>query len=490
MCSKEVYNKHPYFTKSNEKSKLRSQDLRNPVYGKSACPSGQENITTKRLRTMKQAEFTDNLLHFLASSPTAFHAVHGITKQLQAKGFRRLHDQQSWGALSPGGYFVCRNDSSLIAFRLSEEGLDDTIMRMAGAHTDSPSLKIKPKPACVNHSLLQLGVETYGGALLAPWFDRDLSIAGRVTWRGPDNSVHSTLIDFGRPVAVIPSLAIHLDKEANDRKPVNKQTDMMPILQQATAGEPADFTEILVRQLTKEHQGVTDPVILDHELFLYDRQPPSPVGLGNEFITGARLDNLLSCFTLIRGLIEAETDRNCLVVLNDHEEVGSLSFSGAQGSFLRSVLERLIPDHESRHRCISRSLFISADNGHAVHPNFADRHDKGHLPEMNRGPVIKYNANQRYATSSRSASFYRILSGRAGVPVQEFAVRSDLACGSTIGPITAGEIGVQTVDVGVPTLAMHSIRELAGRDDAWYLFKVIRTFFALPSEDGIWQCLT
>jgi aspartyl aminopeptidase len=439
---------------------------------------------------MEQSEFIGNLLDFIGSSPTAFHAVKNASDSLRAHGFHELHDQQNWGPLTPGGYFVSRNDSSLIAFRLSGEGLNDTIMRMAGAHTDSPALKIKPRPVHVNNSLLQLGVETYGGALLAPWFDRDLSIAGRITWRGRDGMVNNTLIDFGRPVAVIPSLAIHLDKEANDRKPVNKQTDMMPILKQAAGSEPPDFTNILVQQLTGEHEGITEPVILDHELFLYDRQPPSQVGLGNEFIAGARLDNLLSCFTLIRGLVEAESDRNCVIILNDHEEIGSLSFSGAQGPFLRSVLERLIPDNERRHRCISRSLFISADNAHAVHPNFADRHDKGHLPAMNGGPVIKYNANQRYATSSRSASFFRILTERAGVPVQEFVMRSDLAGGSTLGPITAAEIGVQTVDVGAPTLAMHSIRELAGRDDAWSLCKVMKTYFALATEDAIWNCLT
>lgn len=439
---------------------------------------------------MKQSEFVDNLLGFIDSSPTAFHAAGNISDLLRARGFRELHYQQNWGPLSPGGYFVRSNDSSLIAFRLSGEGLNDTIVRMAGAHTDSPALKIKPSPVQVNSALLQLGVETYGGALLAPWFDRDLSMAGRLTWRAPDGLVRNTLIDFGRPVAVIPSLAIHLDKEANDRKPVNKQTDMMPILGPADGGAPPDWKGILAQQLTREHEGISEPEILAHELFLYDWQPPARLGLNNEFITGARLDNLLSCYTLIRGLIEAESDCNCLVVLNDHEEIGSLSSGGARGPFLRSILERLIPDHERRHRCVSRSLFISADNAHAVHPNFADRHDKGHLPAMNGGPVIKYSANHRYATTSRSASFFKILSGRAGVPVQEFVMRSDLAGGSTLGPVTAGEIGVQTVDVGIATLAMHSIRELAGRDDGWHLFQVMKTFFALETDDKIWQCLT
>lgn len=438
---------------------------------------------------MNQADFTNGLLQFITDSPTSFHAVENIAEYLLAEGFRELHDQQNWGPLSPCGYFVRRNDSSLIAFRLSGEGLIDPIIRMSGAHTDSPALKIKPRPVRVSNSLLQVGVETYGGALLAPWFDRDLSIAGRVTWRTPDGQIRNSLIDFARPVAVIPSLAIHLDREANERKPVNKQTDMMPILMLASGADQPELTDILAQQLTREHQGVTEPVVLDHDLFLYDRQKPARIGLQSEFISGARLDNLLSCFTLVRSLVEAESDRNCLIVLHDHEEVGSLSFSGAQGNFLRSVLERLIPDQVRRHRCISRSLFISADNAHAVHPNFADRHDPEHLPKMNGGPVIKYNANQRYATSGRTAAFFRTLAAKAGIPVQEFVMRSDLACGSTIGPITAGAAGVQTVDVGVPSLAMHSIRELVGRDDAWHLFRAMNTFFSLDIEDAVWQCL-
>jgi len=439
--------------------------------------------------SMDQTAFINDLLSFIHSSPTAFHAAHNSTALLRKNGFTEIPEQDNWGNLSAGKYYICRNGSSLIAFILTGEPPDQSGMRMAGAHTDSPALKVKPKPAQVNHSLLQLGVETYGGALLAPWFDRDLSLAGRVTWRDHSGSVSNSLIDFRRPVAVIPSLAIHLNREANDQKPINKQTDLVPILMQADDDGAEDFNAILARQLTHEHDVTENPVILDHELFLYDHQPPSEVGLKNEFIAGARLDNLLSCFVLLRGLFDSREEQNCLIVLNDHEEVGSQSTCGAHGPFLQSVLDRLFPQNPARQRCISRSLFISADNAHAVHPNFADRYDKGHLPRMNMGPVIKYNANQRYATTSRSAALFRILSERAAIPVQEFVMRSDLACGSTIGPIVAGEIGVQTIDVGVPTLAMHSVRELAGRLDAWYLHSVMKTFFALNPKDPIWQCL-
>lgn len=437
---------------------------------------------------MDQEKYLRQLLRFLGESPTAFHAVQTICRLLTERGFRELHENKPWDITTPGSYFVRRNRSSLVLFTLASENFTKSGFRMAGAHTDSPALKIKPKPDSVNQGLLQLGVEMYGGALLDPWFDRDLSIAGRVTWLDRNSTIKSTLVDFKRPVAVIPSLAIHLNREANEQKKINKQTDLVPIVMQHHDGNSPGFIAILRQQLADEHD-IHPAEILDHELYLYDTQPAATVGIGHEFLTGARLDNLLSCFSLATGLVDAQNPRNSLVVLNDHEEVGSLSHSGAQGSFLRDVLERLIPDSETRRRCVSRSLFISTDNAHGVHPNFADRHDINHLPKLNRGPVIKYNANQRYATTSRTASFYRLLAKQADVPVQEFVMRGDLACGSTIGPITAGAIGIQTLDIGVPSLAMHSIREMAGTKDGWYLYKTMRAFFASSPEDTMWQCL-
>ena len=437
---------------------------------------------------MDQKTYIRQLLPFLEESPTAFHAVHNICKLLADNGFRELQENKPWNIDAPGSYFIRRNGSSLVLFTLANDNFTQSGLRMAGAHTDSPALKIKPKPDIINHGLLQLGVETYGGALLDPWFDRDLSIAGRVTWRGDGSSIKNTLIDFKRPVAVIPSLAIHLNRETSEQKKVNKQTDVIPIIMQLDEDSSTDFISILKEQLAGEH-GISQAEILDHELFLYDSQPPATIGICHEFLTGARLDNLLSCFSLVAGLLATGNTQNSLIVLNDHEEVGSLSSPGAGGPFLQSTLERLIPDTESRKRCISGSLMISADNAHAIHPNFADRHDKNHLPRLNKGPVIKYNANQRYATTSRTASFFRLLAQQADVPVQEFVMRSDLACGSTIGPITAGAIGVQTLDIGVPSLAMHSIREMAGTMDGWYLYKTMRTFFTSLSEDTLWQCL-
>ncbi len=425
---------------------------------------------------MEQNQYISALLDFLSSSPTAFHAVASASGALGEQGFIRLYEEESWNSLAAGKYFVCRNDSSLIAFTWSGR-TEAPPLQMIGAHTDSPCLKVKPNPVQENQNYMQLGVEIYGGALLGPWFDRELSLAGRLCWHDDGNALQSTLIDFKRSIALIPSLAIHLDREANKKREINKQTDLVPILGLCNDA-PADFRILLQQQLAKEHPTLNSPEVTDHELFFYDANPAAVTGLDDEFITGARLDNLVSCFAALQALLAPDVDDNCLIILNDHEEVGSVSTSGAQGPFLRDILERLLPDSGSRQAAIRKSLLISADNAHAVHPNFAARHDPQHLPKMNQGPVIKLNANQRYATNAVTAGRFRRLCGTAGVPVQEFVMRNDMACGSTIGPLTAAEIGVATVDVGVPSLGMHSIRETAACRDCWYLYQVLQTFFS------------
>ncbi|MDE0214314.1 MAG: M18 family aminopeptidase, partial [Deltaproteobacteria bacterium] len=315
--------------------------------------------------------------------------------------------------------------------------------------------------------------EVYGGALLNPWFDRDLSIAGRVSYLDRDGAIAHGLVDFKEPVAVIPSLAIHLDRDANESRSINQQTYLPPVL--GRQGEDFDLKTLLRQRLEEAGAGAAE--ILDHELVLYDTQPPALVGLEREFIASARLDNLLSCFAGMRALLEASGEAGALLVCNDHEEVGSTTASGARGPMLNQMLERLLPDPEERNRALPRSMLISADNAHGVHPNFADRHDDNHGPLLNRGPVIKMNANQRYATNSETAAVFRRLAADEGVAVQTFVVRSDMACGSTIGPLTAAETGVRTVDVGVPQWAMHSVRELAGAADAFNLSRVLRRFF-------------
>jgi aspartyl aminopeptidase len=399
-----------------------------------------------------------------------------MAARLDAAGFQHLSEADSWQLRPPARAYVVRNGSSIVAFTLGTGDPLQSGLRLVGAHTDSPCLKLKPHPEFVKDGYLQLGVEVYGSALLNPWFDRDLSLAGRVSYRTRSGSVHSANIDFERPVAVIPSLAIHLDRKANRRRSVNAQRDLPPLLLQVPAGaaEPV-FRDLLLERLLDEHPDCTAEAVLDFEISLYDSQPPAVLGLNGEFIASARLDNLLSCFAGLASLIEAGGEQHCILVCTDHEEVGSASASGADGPFLASVLRRLYG--EVLDRTLHRSLLISADNAHVVHPNFTDRHDEGHGPILNRGPVIKVNTNQRYATNSETAAVFRDLCRRVDVPVQTFVSRADMACGSTIGPITASAIGVPTVDVGVPQFAMHSVRELAGAHDQVSLFRVLRAFF-------------
>jgi len=376
-----------------------------------------------------------------------------------------------------GRYFVTRNDSSIIAFTLNQNLLEHGVS-MVGAHTDSPCLKIKPNPEINQQHYLQLGVEVYGGVLLNPWFDRDLSLAGRVSYVDEHDHLSSCLIDFKKAMAVIPSLAIHLDREANDKRSINKQKHLPPVLMPLSDSDES-FHDMLLHlvqgQIADEAPKAMQ--VLDYELSFYDVQPPAVVGLHYDFIASARLDNLLSCYTGIKALIAHDGEQNTLLVCNDHEEVGSMSAAGAQGTFLKSVLSRLCDGEENLARMIAASVMVSVDNAHAVHPNYADKHDSNHGPIINAGPVLKVNANQRYASNSETGALFKHCCEQVKVPVQSFVVRSDMGCGSTIGPIAASMLGVRTVDIGVPTFAMHSIRELAGTKDACYLYQVLLQYF-------------
>ena len=436
---------------------------------------------------MQNEVFVNGLIDFIKNAPTPFHAVETMAQILEQHGFKQLDESDQWEIDSTRmgeRFYVTRNDSSIIAFQLNQQ-LVESGMRMVGAHTDSPCLKVKPNPEIINNNYLQLGVEVYGGALLNPWFDRDLSLAGRVSYLTEDGAIDHQLIDLEKAVAVIPSLAIHLDREANEKRTVNKQKHLPPILMklpESDADTKPDFKAMLLKLInvdntTSDLKWTKAEKVLSYELSFYDTQSPAVIGLHDDFIASARLDNLLSCYTGLMALIADDSKQNTLLVCNDHEEVGSMSAAGAQGPFLKSVLQRLCGSDENTSRMIANSVMISADNAHGVHPNFADKHDSNHGPILNNGPVIKVNANQRYASNSQTGALFEHLCELADVPVQSFVVRSDMACGSTIGPITASEIGVKTVDVGVPTFAMHSIRELAGRWDAFYLYRAMKQFF-------------
>lgn len=416
------------------------------------------------------SDFNQSLLGFLQASPTPFHATQNMARTLLSAGYTELFEDQAWQLQEQAGYFLRRNDSSIIAFWLADKS---QALRLVGAHTDSPCLKVKPNANLTGKGYFQLGVEVYGGVLLAPWFDRDLSLAGRVHAR-INGKIESVMINFERAIATVPSLAIHLDREANNSRSINSQTDLPPVL--AIVGEnKQDLNSILMAEVAKQFDSVES--ILDYELFFYDTQPPAMIGLESEFIASARLDNLLSCHVGLQALLSAGTEQNKLFICTDHEEVGSASACGAQGPFLEQTIERIWPAVEERNRIISGSMMISADNAHAIHPNFSDKHDQNHGPMLNQGPVIKINANQRYATNSFTSAVFKQLCDDAEVKYQSFVTRTDMACGSTIGPAIASNIGVDTIDIGVPTFGMHSIRELAGSEDAHGLTKVLKHFY-------------
>lgn len=417
---------------------------------------------------MDKNDFNEGLLGFLDASPTPFHATNNMSMMFDNAGFIRLDEEQKWDLQKGKKYYVTRNDSSIIAFTYP----DRKNYVMVGSHTDSPNLKLKPKPVIKEHGVVKFGVEPYGGVLLNPWFDRDLSLAGRVSYLDSNNVIKDTLINVEKPIAVIPSLAIHLDDKANSERTINKQTDISPVL---TTNEDFEFEEFLKWQLSK--LGISDvKELYASELSFYDTQKASYVGLNNDFIAGARLDNLLSCYVGMLSICSINDDKPMLFIASDHEEVGSESTSGASGSFLQDTLKRMYPDHEEYMNMIRTSLLISADNAHAIHPNYPSKHDKEHAPQINKGSVVKVNSNQRYASNSKTISRFMNVASSLGEPIQHFVARSDMGCGTTIGPLTATRLGIDTLDVGLPTFAMHSVRELCGSEDAYSLYNIILGF--------------
>ena len=418
---------------------------------------------------MDKQDFNEGLLGFLDASPTPFHVTQNISMMLSNAGFTKLDEAQKWDLEKGKKYFVTRNDSSVIAFTYPQNSSKYT---MVGAHTDSPNLKLKPNPVIKEHGVTKLSVEPYGGLLLNPWFDRDLSIAGRVTYLDSNDEIRSVLINVEKKIATIPSLAIHLDDKANKERTVNKQTDITPIL---TTSDDFNFDEFIKWQLSK--LDILDvKELYAHELSFYDTQKASYVGLSDDFISSARLDNLLSCYVGLLSICSIDANKPMLFIASDHEEVGSESTSGAGGSFLENTLRRMYSDYDEYMMMLRSSLLISADNAHAIHPNFPSKHDKEHAPHINKGVVIKVNANQRYASNATTISRFMNVASSLKEPYQQFVTRSDMGCGSTIGPITATRLGIETLDVGLPTLGMHSIRELCGTEDAHSLYKIILGF--------------
>jgi len=423
-----------------------------------------------------------DLLAYIDRSPTPYHAVAETRRRLEAGGYRELTETELW-ELSPGDRrFVARGDGSLVAFEVGAGSPTEGGFRAVGAHTDSPNLRLKPRPDVSAHGYRQLGVEVYGGALLHTWLDRDLSLAGRVALRAGEEA-RTQLLDFGRPLLRVPNLAIHLSREQKtEGLKLNPQQHLAPVV---GLGDAPGVAELVAAELRA--QGLAEAAaadVLAFDLMAYDVQPASVVGARGEFISAPRLDNLASCHAGTTALVSAPglPSFTRVLVLVDHEEVGSRSAQGAAGTLLASTLERVVAgfkggERQGLPRALARSLLVSADMAHAVHPNYADKHEPQHRPVVGGGPVIKQNAEQSYASDARTAGAFAALCRRAGIEPQHFVTRTDLACGSTIGPITAARVGIATVDVGSPMLAMHSCRELAGTADVQPMIDVLRLFY-------------
>jgi len=420
-----------------------------------------------------------DLIDFIDASPSPWHAVASCSARLQASGFTPLEEDQRWQLVAGGRYCVSRGGSSLIAFVVGGNPLAETGLRLVGAHTDSPGLRLKPRPALGGDGLVRLGVEVYGGPILATFADRDLSLAGRVHVRH-GGGIAARLLRIDTPLVRLPNLAIHMNRDVNEQGlKLHKQNELPLMFAASQSGGDADdqFRRCIAAAL-----GVAPEDLLTWELNAYDTQPGSFWGPDQEFIADRQLDNLASCHAALSALLATpQPTATCLCAFFDHEEVGSESAAGAGGSFVADVIRRIAAaaglDEEDQRRALARSFFISADMAHAWNPNFPAAYDPGHRVHINGGPVIKSNANQRYSTGADTAARFLALCERAGVPCQQYAHRTDLGCGSTIGPIVAARLGIASVDVGSPMWAMHSIRESAGVLDHDYMVAALGEAF-------------
>ena len=415
-----------------------------------------------------------DLCRFISAAPSPFHAVATVAERLVSAGFVEVAADVPW-MLTPGGWFL-RRSGSLVAWRVPSGALRR--FRLIGAHTDSPNLRIKPRPDHRSAGVAQLGVEVYGGVLLNSWLDRDLGVSGRVVWRDSGRP-REELFFVDEPVLRIPQLAIHLDRDVNERGLVlNRQAHLAPMWGAVGSSTPS------FRGWLGAVVGIASDDIISWDAMLHDTAPPAFVGAAREYLSAPRIDNLLSCHAATIALCAAEaSDTDAQVVaLFDHEEVGSTSERGADGAFLGSVLERISAacglDRAAHLVSLAASHCVSVDGAHATHPNYPERHEPDHHIALNGGPVIKVNTSMRYATDARSAAPFLEACARAGTSVQWFVTRSDLACGSTIGPVNAAQLAIATVDVGVAQLAMHSIRELCGAHDPAHLVAALTAYLS------------
>ncbi|ESW09930.1 hypothetical protein PHAVU_009G167900 [Phaseolus vulgaris] len=460
-------------------------------------------------------DVVSDLIDFLNASPTAFHAVDVAKQRLQSAGFQQLSERELW-ELQPGNkYFFTRNHSTIVAFAIGKKYVAGNGFYIIGAHTDSPCLKLKPVSKVVKGGILEVGVQIYGGGLWHTWFDRDLTVAGRVILREENAgsvSYSHHLVRIEEPIMRIPTLAIHLDRTVSDGFKFNNETHLIPILATALKGElnklssengnqtdvkkASDKTgtantkhHLLLLQLLASKLGCETDDIYDFELQACDTQPSTVGGAAKEFIFSGRLDNLCMSFCSLKALIDATSSESSLeeetgvrmVALFDHEEVGSDSAQGAGSPVMLNAVTRVTNSFGTKpnllEKAAQRSYLVSADMAHALHPNYMEKHEANHQPKLHGGLVIKNNANQRYATNIVTSFLFREIASKHNLPVQDFVVRNDMSCGSTIGPILASGVGIRTVDVGAPQLSMHSIREVCAVDDVKYSYEHFKAFY-------------
>ncbi|MFI2350513.1 M18 family aminopeptidase [Streptomyces sp. NPDC019443] len=414
---------------------------------------------------------TDDLMSFLAAGPSPYHAVAAAAERLEKAGFRQVLETDAWEGTA-GGKYVLRG-GAIIAWYVPEGAGAHTPFRIVGAHTDSPNLRVKPMPDTGSYGWRQIAVEVYGGTLLNTWLDRDLGLAGRLSLRDGSHR----LVNVDRALLRVPQLAIHLDRQANDGLKLDRQKHMQPIW---GLGDVAEGD--LIRFLEQE-AAIAEGEVTGWDLMVHSIEPPTYLGRESELVAGPRMDNLLSVHAGTAALAAvAGRDLPYIPVLAafDHEENGSQSDTGADGPLLGSVLERSVfargGSYEDRARAFAGTVCLSSDTGHAVHPNYGERHDPTHHPRVNGGPILKVNVNQRYATDGSGRAVFAAACEKAGVPWQTFVSNNAMPCGTTIGPITAARHGIQTVDIGVAILSMHSARELCGADDPYLLANALTAF--------------
>lgn len=432
---------------------------------------------------MNKLEFAKDLIRFIDKSPSNFHLVESIKGILLKNGFKKLDLKEKWKIEKGKKYFVTKNDSSIIAFIAGDGDLEKDGFKLIGSHTDFPNFKIKPSPEMVTEkAYLKLNTEVYGGPILNTWLDRPLSVAGKVVLKSEDPlNPTSKLIDIKKPLLIIPNIAIHMNRKVNEGIALSRQKDMLPLL--GIVNDEFEKEDFLIKIVAKE-LGVEKEEILDFELSLYEVESGQIIGLNQELISCGRLDNMAMVHASVDALINSKSSKATnVIVCFDNEEVGSGTKQGADSPMLKTVLERISlalgKDKEDFYRALYSSFIISADMAHAVHPNCPERHDPTNRPLVNKGPAVKLSASQSYTTDSDSHSVYKMICEKANVPLQTFVNESDARGGSTIGPINSTQLDIRSIDIGNPILAMHSIRELGGVDDHYYVRKSFEEFFKL-----------